>query len=392
MKRALMCFAVSVLFSPICFAKDDVIVHFESGEHIAAGSEITIHLSKDDPGQANYTFHLPNGVQLTYGEMLSMGDFYGIPGKPTSLEKTESDRENHFRDIFKTLATDYHTVIEAPQILAVIHEEQSAVDEGLKKGEKPETIYRQISDHLNREWNAITGGSGTGPLWYLDEGRYLKLAAADIDHFGQYALLAYQAGHQVALQEALNARLKNDTHELELAYAMNAFACHYLSDLFASGHLRSPRYELYSMVTPSTVGSLLVTYMHDEEDQYGLHVHDQQNHRWISYGDRFYFDPQSAENRVRQKIALQTSADEIFSAYETGVIPVDQVTSFIPEPDENGSDSQNDISPLFYYDQTSHKLMRRVDMTNVYDRHWTSNWWGITTLAELREQRGGVGL
>ena len=32
--------------------------------------------------------------------------------------------------------------------------------------------------------------------------------------------------------------------------------------------------------------------------------------------------------------------------------------------------------------------MRREDVTNVYDKHWTADWWGWTTLTMLSQQRG----
>ncbi|MDX1902038.1 MAG: phospholipase [Gammaproteobacteria bacterium] len=379
--------ATALLFSSSCFAASHI-VQFQSAEHDAAGSEVRVFFSHGDVGHLNPTLHLPNGLPATYGQLVAMGDFYGIADKPIAFGKTALERESRFIDIFNTLATNPNAVPEFPRIISVMQEEETALADGLKKGEKPENIYHQIGDHINREYNGITGGSSTGDFWYLKEGRYLKLSAVDFDHFGQDAMTAYQAGHQVALKAAIAARVSGDPKQLELAYAMNAFACHFLSDLFASGHLRTPRRELSSMVTPSVVGALLVTYMHNEENEYGLRVHDQQNHRWVVYGDDYYFDPQNTENRIRQRSALQASADEIFSAFQTGVIPPDQVTDLIPQPDESVDLGQNDIAPLFYYDKQSNKLMRRSDLTNVYDRHWTSNWWGIWTLIELKKQRG----
>ena len=51
---------------------------------------------------------------------------------------------------------------------------------------------------------------------------------------------AYSAGHRVAIKYA--AQNKGDRDGLSRALAMNACASHFLSDLFAPGHLRTPRW------------------------------------------------------------------------------------------------------------------------------------------------------
>ena len=65
---------------------------------------------------------------------------------------------------------------------------------------------------------------------------YLDLSRLNFDHFGADAHAAYNAGHYCAMEEA--AKPKGD---LDVAYAMNAFADHYLGDLFSAGHMRTPR-------------------------------------------------------------------------------------------------------------------------------------------------------
>ena len=68
---------------------------------------------------------------------------------------------------------------------------------------------------------------------------YLRLAQLNLDHFGEDAHTAYSAGHYTAMSEAANGNL-------EVAYAMNAFADHYLGDCFAAGHMRTPRRLLHA--------------------------------------------------------------------------------------------------------------------------------------------------
>jgi hypothetical protein len=62
--------------------------------------------------------------------------------------------------------------------------------------------------------------------------------------------MAYCVGHTSALKIARKA-LNEPSYEekmakLSLAYVYEAFAAHYLTDLFSSGHLRSPRRQFHS--------------------------------------------------------------------------------------------------------------------------------------------------
>ena len=71
----------------------------------------------------------------------------------------------------------------------------------------------------------------------------LDLALNNHDHFLPYAKDAYLTGHQLAIEKAREASQypqdpalkKKLLHE---AFSMEAFACHFLTDSFASGHIR----------------------------------------------------------------------------------------------------------------------------------------------------------
>jgi hypothetical protein len=56
----------------------------------------------------------------------------------------------------------------------------------------------------------------------------------------------------------------------------------------------------------------------------------------------------------------------------------------IPYADENADQGQTDIAPLFYWDANAGQVMRRVSLADPYDRHWTSDWVGWSTLAALK--------
>jgi len=364
---------------------------FTASEHVLMGNEINLFFSNDVDGKKASLLHLPSGLNATYGDIIALGDFYGTVGQPISLEKTTAKQNELFIAAFNAFANDTSNISEAEKILAIIHNEEKAVEDGVQQGKAPEEIYKQISAENNRQYNCITGGGCGNKTWWLNQGRYLKLANENFDHFGDNAWVTYRIGHALALQTALIARKSQDLNKLELAYAMNAFACHFLSDHFAAGHIRTPRNELTAQVTPKTVASILARYMHDEENAIGIHLHNKKNQNWIAYGDQSYLNPKNAVNRLILLKALQISANEIFTAYQQGFMPLnDEVYALLPEPDETENAAKQDISALFYFDPKANYVMRRVDTENYYDRHWTASWWGWSTLVLLNHQRGGI--
>lgn len=356
----------------------DIDARFESPEHAIAGDEVLLFLGKDRTAIKGELLHLPNGLALSFGDLIAMGDFYGIVGSPISEGRTLAEREARFLADFNTLATDSQAVSEAAQIVAMIRQQKQLVFDEIRKGRLPEDIYKEIRDAFNIQSNCLTGGACSGAFWWLTPGRYLRLAEKDYDHFGGDAIKAYVAGHKQAIQRAAEGNL-------ELAYAMDAFACHFLTDRFSSGHLRIPRTELPESVTPAVVGSLLVMYMHNEEAAAGLHVHNKRGEHWVAYGDGHYLSEPNKENQVLMQEAIQLSADEVYEAFlKRQVVPGNQPLMLAPIADEQGPHGKLDVAPMFYWDNAAQKMMRRVDLSDSSDRRWTSFWMGWSTLAELK--------
>jgi hypothetical protein len=73
--------------------------------------------------------------------------------------------------------------------------------------------------------------------------RYRNLALENVSHFsgGGTALTTWQKLHRGAVLDALEAGKRGDSQALAGAYAVNAFADHYLTDSFSAGHIRVPR-------------------------------------------------------------------------------------------------------------------------------------------------------
>lgn len=166
---------------------------------------------------------------------------------------------------------------------------------------------------------------------------------------------------------------------------MNAFADHYLTDLFSSGHLRVPRKAMAAVVTPSDLGSLLTRFMHDEDSRFGLKVRNAQGEQWRAYGDKRYFESSDADNRRLVNQAVQASADEVFAAYLSGNVPAPTTFAALQRlPDLTAvQDSGNNFSPLFRVE--GGKVLRRKDVNNLNDSATVDDWWGWSTYLLLKD-------
>ncbi len=192
-------------------------------EHCFLGDAITLTLAKEQKVAASsHKFQFPNGLSLTYGQINGLaGDFYGTKD-PISDGTSDQDCSARFVAAYNTLAKGgSRQSAEANSILAVLQAEVDAVNEALANHEDPSVVYSKLPD-VSIKLDRLTAG------------RYLELAWINWDHFGDDARTAYSAGHATAIKAAIEGNLEG-------AYMMNAFADHFLEDLFSSGHLRTPR-------------------------------------------------------------------------------------------------------------------------------------------------------
>ncbi|MFJ9561459.1 DUF4157 domain-containing protein [Streptomyces fuscichromogenes] len=123
--------------------------------------------------------------------------------------------------------------------------------------------------------------ASTGRIEAVTGGRYLTLAAHNVSHFsnvggGHNNIGTWREGHQAALTLAATGRAT-------AAWAMNAAADHFLTDAFASGHLRPDRgHEVHSW---AGLGSVKSKVWHDLDNEFGVAVHNRRGDRWLAYGD-----------------------------------------------------------------------------------------------------------
>lgn len=352
----------------------------ESAEHVWIGDQVTVQFdgghqpAKETPLQITSWRQQP-ASSISYGQGIALGgDFYGVVGKPIS---SQPDPKVGFRDAWATLANSMTFLsgrMELAAILALMHEEMKAVEKAIKEKKEPSSAYEALGDSLSVGWAAVTGF------------RYLFLALENFDHFGRDAETAYRAGHAVAMEEAARAGRATDKTErrarLERAYAMNAFADHFLTDLFSAGHLRVPRRQLFKQVPLKTTSGNLTRAMHNEDSVRGVDVRNQADDKWRAYGDKRLRDSVSTANRGMVMRAAQLSADEVWDAFNQqppakhpkALLLTPDYTHLVNTPLEN-------FPALFVAE--GEKVLRRRELFKRDDRSYVSNWDPAATYRDL---------
>lgn len=197
------------------------------------GDAVTLTLSDGSTVTGkDHTFTLENELTVTYGQINGLaGDFYGTYD-PISDGSNDIEQATRFVNAYNTLAARYAgQPAEANEILRILKKEVDAVNNSLAHHQDPSLAYNSLPDETWTFQKLTLFRSGIPS--------YLGLARINWDHFGADARAAYNAGHSKALEVAIAG-------DLEKAYAMNAFADHFLEDLFSAGHLRTPRRYLHS--------------------------------------------------------------------------------------------------------------------------------------------------
>ena len=375
--------------------KDKKKESYDSGEHVisANGNEklnyksIVLDFPDGKIDASNKKLNLPNGLTLTFGQILALaGDIYGDPDKPISSGNTPSDRMKNFLNFFNTLGdsgvsvkVDGKKVVvnapeEIPKVLQVFQQELDMIDNYLSQGKNPSEGFAKSGYTFDTGFNKATGGGdGTISRMLGDKiqvtqltppGRYLELAKQNFDHFADEdcAWKAYMAGHTLAMTTAALAKNTNNIKTLELAYAYDAFACHFLSDLFSSGHLRTPRKALHTgqgtfgsnVIWESVLGDYCSKLMHDEDNKKGLNVSNNacrmgtpECSSWKCYGDSILSDSVNQDNLKAQHKALQRSVDEVWQSYVNGRSVDSNVFPLIPD---TSIINKNNSIPMFRYD------------------------------------------
>jgi len=393
----------------------------DTAEHaiIVAGLTLKTEYGDRDAATQPLPLQLPVPTppfRLTYGQVIALGgDFYGswIGGpSPTYLPVCmASDPVWQFGQNFLSLV---RASAEVYNILQVANKfEFQPIARAVRYGQQPSAVYAGLpttGPHLvsdeDRAFDEATGGSSfPTPI----NGRYLNLASENFDHFGVDAIACYRAGHTFAQTEAVKAKQEPDPAKRDLllkrAYAINAFADHFLTDLFAAGHMRTPRHALFNSAMNSLTqiaASLCAKQMHDEDNKFGLWVDNSVDDTWVAYGDGRYRDSWNAASRVVAKKALQQSMDDVWNAFQdpsavsSGAANVlrylpkviTEITQMPTAPIHR--DDPRNWAPLFSWDPNKNNVNRRNNLYDPSDRTFCEQGtidprtWGLsTTVAQL---------
>jgi hypothetical protein len=377
-------------------------LEFNTAEHIItiAGCKLTM-ANGSSVDALNARLQVAPNLSLTYGQVIALGgDFYGDPDHPVCNAGSEAQQIEQFRRNFASLRS---SAAEVGQILNIAQRyEFDPIAQRVAKHQPPSGAYAAIPwtkgtvmNDEDQDFDQATGGGGPGSPKF---GRYTHLAGSNLDHFGEDAMTCYKAGHTLAQQHAIQAN--GNQRELEVAYAINAFADHFLTDLFATGHMRTPRRKLYYYGTiTSVVAGLCAKGMHDEENKFGLWVENQRGDKWVAYGDARYRDWYNTPNRIVMKKALQQSMNDIWDAFKTRkVSDSSQVFSYLPKLImEKNSDPRHpqqldalNWAPLFWWNPADNWIYQRNNVADVSDRTYDWKTAAGLSLTVLRELKGRV--
>jgi hypothetical protein len=316
----------------------------------------------------------------TYGDLVSMGgDFFG----PTSDGEVICGGANSSQRMTRFIAA-----------WRKLWEENDA------------EFVRDIIKESDRERDAILNKAPSTPAYEaLDLGEtrfvqffdddFLQLLLVNFDHFSDdCALLAYRAGHAVAMErarqagEAYRAQVANfgslsvtqrrtaisqARRELEVAYSMNAFADHFLTDLFSAGHVRTPRLRLNDLCGEVAIlgasSAIAAQWMHDEDNRNGLLVRNRRGDTFVTFGDASFFDPRNNVSQALLREAVDLSRLEVYQAFDANASYAEGALDVIPDANASASlFSANNTCALYRFNGTV--LLRRDPITLLRPSQW----------------------
>ncbi|KAJ5203822.1 uncharacterized protein N7498_004701 [Penicillium cinerascens] len=394
----------------------DHLDYLEAAEHQATAEDLKIRQTNDvltaPTEELIHVFKEDRKIPLTFGRIIALaGDFYtnreptkgsdiGLNYAPIcgALQKSNTTPLKRFENAVNSLLQDRDGYLSA--IMDLLDHEHRTIDHARDLGKSISKTYHEggIEDHFNPDncklpsdkqyFDALQDSwqeTFKHPSYNVLLSMYAWLAYTNVDHFGDDAVKAYCVGHASALRLAAEAHQEQDAtkkcQKLKVAYVHEAFAAHYLTDLFSAGHLRPARRYLHTQNRLEMAGAGVMQwdklggkpevpiwdyqqrYMHDDDCATGLLVRNGKGEQWIAYGDKQFFEPKNAVNRARATHCLQASVDEIYNkGFQQGWNP-------IPTNSPEDENSWEEYSSSF----VAKKLMP-LPMTAVKSSNWMESW------------------
>lgn len=288
---------------------------FSAGEHKVLGDD-GYRKACAESGACPAVLHRADKKEtFTYGELVAFsGDFYETP--------FEIYNERHSQSLIHPFAANTKRIKEA------FAEEEAA-------------MRQQMSNK-----DVVYPDNNLG--FFFAFPKYLELATRNTNHFGWQNMKFYVKYHAEALSMALKARaLKNDAKKVEQltrALFLNAFADHFLTDAYATGHLRNPRAQALRWQEKNGYGKTavdsLAKLLHDNDHLLktthgpGLKVRNARGDAWHTRCDGELFTlAQKSDPQIAIPVdAIQLSVKEVLAAYSEGILPsgVYAATELVP--------------------------------------------------------------
>lgn len=296
---------------------------YSSGEHLILGDRGYLEACENNQHCDPQILRLDGKKSFTYGELVAFsGDFYATP------EEIYTEKEQAFHK-FKRNNSDN-------------------VKENFKK--EVQTIENFLHGHSEERYPDFNLSSA----WNFPD--YISLSLANAPHFGFYNMQNYIKYHGQALDLAIKARdlSKADPEKgkqlLNQALFTNAFADHFLTDGFASGHIRDPRVQILSWAQQKKISNVtagtLAKIVHDRDGEirkskeHGLNVSNANGDNWFTRCDsQLFWNNNMEDESIQIPIkAVKASVREVLNAFQTGLQKkgIFAATQFVPFPRKGG--------------------------------------------------------
>ena len=273
-------------------------------------------------------------MNFTYGELISFGgDFY------STVDEMYFEEKRPFWRFFRNDIADTKKLFRkgAAYVEAQKH--------GHEEGDYPD---------FNKQY-----------AWNFP--KYTRILEDNLDHFGFHNVLRYADAHGQALEIAYKASKLRSSHPekakklMEKAFFYNGFADHFLTDSFASGHMRVPRLQINHWAANRGLRSrdagILTKIIHDRDGEviksgaHGLPVRNSVGDTWFARCDaQLFFNYTEGVKGVEIAVeSVASSIQEILDAYD-GKLPSSTYAAldFVPFVDE----SYSSLYKIFHEDMT----------------------------------------
>jgi hypothetical protein len=323
-------------------------------------------------------FALPLQVRWSEGEHLELGlDGSIMACKALGLSFDNCPNHSILRGD-KALSFQYGEVVTSVDYYN--NPEEFINDKNLDIGKTIKCAYKQKAVHPDQRKRDVDYPSCYPPGIFSVPG-YLEAISTNYTHFGWNSMVAYVDYHTQALQMAKKGFDLKSTNMIEAKQLMNkaliynAYADHYLTDAFASGHIRVPRIQIKQWakdklpgVLGASRGDLLTMFLHNAESrnlrtkkEEGLKVKNSRGDIWVTRGDgNMNLLAKDLDPAIEMpKMALAESFKDIVVAWEFGDLPVGvfQATQYVP--------FQNDMPLIEKLSPEYQKVKRQEDVTKL---------------------------